>query len=90
MFSPSLCCQLEVPLLSAHQMKMTAAGHQREPDSPLTEISGEAEVESPVKTDQEVTYRDELLNKMYKFMGVVDTTIQHLQIKGLFILRLNV
>lgn len=66
---------------------MTAAGCLREPDSPLSETSREAEVESHVKTGQDVTYRDELLNKMYKFMGVVDTTVQHLQIKGLFILR---
>lgn len=63
-------------LLSAHQMKMTGAGYQSGADG---------EKESPVKSGGQFSFRDELLNRMYKILGVVDTTLQHLQIQGLLI-----
>lgn len=63
-------------LLSAHQMKMTGAGYQSRADG---------EKESPVKSSGQFSFRDELLNRMYKILGVIDTTLQHLQIEGLLI-----
>lgn len=41
--------------------------------------------ENDSKSGQEVIYRDELLNRIYKFMGVVETTLQDLQIQGVMI-----
>lgn len=77
--------QLEVPLLSARQAKMNGAGYQIRPDSTTTERSRAFIEESDVKSGQEFMYRDELLNRIYKFMGVVETTLQDLQIQGLMI-----
>lgn len=74
--------QLEVPLLSARQARMSGACYQTRPDSPTKERSAE---ESDGEAGQEFTYRDELLNRMYKFMGVIETTLQDLQIQGVVI-----
>lgn len=76
--------QLEVPLLSARQAKMNGAGYQTGPDSTTSERSRALE-ESDVKPGQEFTYRDELLNRIYKFMGVVEATLQDLHIQGMII-----
>lgn len=77
--------QLEVPLLSARQAKINGAGYQTGPDSTTTEKSGVFMKENDAKSGQEFTYRDELLNRIYKFMGVVETTLQDLQIQGVMI-----
>lgn len=69
-------------LLSAHQMKMTGSGYQSEAVSPQEETSGVGEEESSVKSSGQFTFRNEFLNRMYKFLGVIDTTLQHLQIQG--------
>lgn len=74
--------QLEVPLLSARQAKMNGACYQTRPDSTTTERNAE---ERDGKTAQEFTYRDELLNRIYKFMGVIEATLQDLQIQGVMI-----
>lgn len=77
--------QLEVPLLSARQAKINGAGYQTGPDSTTTKKSGVLMKENDAKSGQEFTYRDELLNRIYKFMGVVETTLQDLQIQGVMI-----
>lgn len=79
--------QLEVPLLSVRQAKMNGACYQTRPDSTTTEGSAAFTEESDGKSGQECTYRDELLNRIYKFMGVIETTLQDLQIQGLMILK---
>lgn len=79
--------QLEVPLLSARQAKMNGACYQTKPDSTTAERSAALTKESDGKSGQEFTYRDELLNRMYKFMSVIETTLQDLQIQGLMIYR---
>lgn len=75
-----LSCQVYIPLLSAHQMKMTSAGCQSREVSAQEETS---EKISPVKSKGQFTVRDELLNRTYKFLGVVNTTLQQLQTQGL-------
>ncbi|TKS80370.1 Dynein heavy chain 10, axonemal [Collichthys lucidus] len=56
-----------MPLLSAQQM-MTGTGYQSMADSP--------QEESPVKSNRQVTVRDELLNRACKFLGVINSTFQ--------------
>lgn len=75
--------QLEVPLLSARQAKMNGSCYQTRPDSTTLEMSAAFTGESDAKSSQEFTYRDELLNRIYKFMAVIETTLQDLQIQGL-------
>lgn len=76
-------CQVYIPLITAHQMKITGTGYESGAVSPQEETSGEGEEESPVKSSGQFTVRDELLNRMYKYLGMVNTTLQHLQIQGL-------
>lgn len=71
-------CQVEIPLLSAHQMKISGAGSKSGPVSPRDKTE-----KSPV--NPKFLCRDEVLNRTYKFLGVIDATLQHLQIQGLFI-----
>lgn len=73
-----------IPLLTAHQMQKIGVGYQRRKVSPQEDTSGEGEEETPVKSSGQVTIRDELLNRMHKFLGMLNTTIQQLQIQGLF------
>lgn len=47
------------------------------------ESGAEADEESPVKSSGQFSFRDDLLNRMYKFLGEVETTLQRLQIQGL-------
>ncbi|XP_035496799.2 dynein axonemal heavy chain 10-like [Scophthalmus maximus] len=54
-----------IPLLTAHQME--AAGR-------------EAGEDGSAKSREQVTSRDELLHRTYKFLGVTNTTLQQLQI----------
>lgn len=77
--------QLEVPLLSARQAKMNGAYYQTRPDSTTTQRSAAFTEESDGTSGQEITYRDELLNRIYKFMGVIETSLQDLHIQGLMI-----
>ncbi|XP_031164939.2 dynein heavy chain 10, axonemal [Sander lucioperca] len=70
-----------IPLITAHQMKITGTGYESGAVSPQEETSGEGEEESPVKSSGQFTVRDELLNRMYKYLGMVNTTLQHLQIQ---------
>lgn len=79
--------QLEVPLLSARQAKMNGACYQTRPDSTTTERSAAFTEESDGKSGQRFTYRDELLNRIYKFMGAIETTLQDLQIQGLMVFK---
>lgn len=65
-------------------MKITGAGYQSGTVSPQGETSGEGEKQSPGKSSGQFTVRDELLNRTYKFLGLINTTLQHLQIQGLF------
>lgn len=68
--------QVYMHLLSAQQM-MTGTGYQSMADSP--------QEESSVKSNRQVTVRDELLNRACKFLGVINSTFQRkLQIQGLF------
>lgn len=65
-------------------MRITGAGYQSEAVSPQEETSGEGDKESQVKLSGQFTVRDELLNSTHKFLGLVNTTLQQLQIQGLF------
>lgn len=69
---------MEIPLLSAHQMKISEAGSESGTVSPQDKTE-----KSPV--NPKFICRDEVLNRTYKFLGVIDGTLQHLQIQGLFI-----
>ncbi|XP_071339029.1 dynein axonemal heavy chain 10 [Trachinotus anak] len=68
-----------IPLLSVHQMKIVSSQE---------ETGGEGEEESSGKSSEQVTIRDELLNRMHKFLGVVNTTLQHLQIQDEIMLHI--
>ncbi|XP_044053526.1 dynein axonemal heavy chain 10 isoform X1 [Siniperca chuatsi] len=72
--------QVYIPLLTAHQMKITGAGYQSGRVSPQEETR-EGEAESPVKSSGQFPIRDELLNRTHKFLGLINTTLQHLQIQ---------
>lgn len=74
--SRTFSSQMHIPLLTAHQME--AAGR-------------EAGEDGSAKSREQVTSRDELLHRTYKFLGVTNTTLQQLQILGLFyiIMRLE-
>lgn len=73
-------------MLTAYQMKMTGAGYQSDSESQQEktgEEGEEVEEESPAKSSGPLVARDELLNRTYKFLGVINTTFQQLQIQGL-------
>ncbi|XP_031712248.1 dynein heavy chain 10, axonemal [Anarrhichthys ocellatus] len=70
-----------IPLITAHQMKITGAGYESRAVSPRGETSGAKEEKSPVKSSGQLTTRDELLNRLYKYSAMVQTTIQRLQIQ---------
>ncbi|XP_037633762.1 dynein heavy chain 10, axonemal [Sebastes umbrosus] len=70
-----------IPLITAHQMKITGAGYESGAASPQEETSGEGEKESPAMSSGQLTIRDELLNRTYKYLGMVNTTLQHLKIQ---------
>ncbi|KAK2837262.1 hypothetical protein Q5P01_014474 [Channa striata] len=65
-----------IPLLTAHQMKEIGGGYQSRAASP-SNLTGEEP--SPPKSSEQFTVRDELLHRTYKFLGVLNTTIQHLE-----------
>lgn len=60
-------------------MKMTKANHQ----GGLISDSGLAEEKNDEMANGQYSPRDELLTRTYKFLEVVNTTIQHLQIEGI-------
>lgn len=64
-------------------MAVTGAGDQSEEASPQQEIKGEAEAKSSVKTSGQFVIRDELLNRIHKCLGLLNTSLQHLQLEGL-------
>nr|XP_046243361.1 dynein axonemal heavy chain 10 [Scatophagus argus] len=70
---------VDVLLLAVHQMKMTGAGYQIETGSPQVKTSGKGGEESPAKSSGRFMVRDDVLNRMYKFLGVINTAFQHLQ-----------
>lgn len=75
-----ISCQVYIPLLTVHQMNATCGGYQSEHVSPHEAVTDE---ESSVKLSEQFTVRDELLNMTYKFLGLINTTIQQLKIQGL-------
>ena len=77
-------CQIYIPAITVHQIFDIWYGYQSEAASPQEETNGEADKESPVKSSELFTIRDELLNRTIKFLGLVNTTLQQLQIQGLF------
>ncbi|XP_042277329.1 dynein axonemal heavy chain 10 isoform X2 [Thunnus maccoyii] len=70
-----------IPAITVHQMRRTGAGYQSEAASPQEETNGEGDKESPAKSSEQFTIRDELLNRTIKFLGLVNTTLQQLQIQ---------
>ncbi|XP_060895064.1 dynein axonemal heavy chain 10 [Labrus mixtus] len=70
-----------ISLLTAHQMKITGAGYQSRTGSPHKELSPAAEKESRVESSGQLTVRDELLNRAHKYLGLINTTLTHLQIQ---------
>lgn len=65
-------------------MKITGAGYESGAVSPQEDSSGDGEEKSTVKSSGQFTIRNDLLNTTYKFLGMCNTTLQHLQIQGLF------
>lgn len=68
--------QVEIPLLSAYQMKMAGDAY------PVGEVGAGEEADEDFFG--QFSFCDELLNRMYKFMEVVQTTFQQLHIQGIF------
>lgn len=77
-------CQIYIPALTACQMRITGGGYQSKAVSTQEETSEESDKESPVKSSGQFTIRDELLNSTHKFLGLINRTLQQLQIQGLF------
>lgn len=67
-------CQVEMLLLSAHQMKMAGDVYQG------GAITANDEVDEELF--RQFSFCDELLNRIYKFLEVVNTTFQQLHIQG--------
>lgn len=63
-----------MPLLSAHQMKMAGDVY------PGGAITASDEVDEELF--RQFSFCDELLNRIYKFLEVVNTTFQQLHIQG--------
>lgn len=74
--------QVYLPMLMMHQMKVTGAGYQSQAASPQ-QNSVEGADKSPVKSTIRIPIRDELLNRTHKYLGLINTSLQHLQIQGL-------
>lgn len=72
-------------MFTAQQMKVTAGGgsHHKQ-NSPQKKISAGSKKGNLTKQYGEALVRDELLNRTHKFLGVVNSTLQKLQIEGLF------
>uniref|UniRef100_A0A3Q1G9E8 Dynein axonemal heavy chain 10 n=1 Tax=Acanthochromis polyacanthus TaxID=80966 RepID=A0A3Q1G9E8_9TELE len=70
-----------IPPLTAHQMTKAGGGYEKEEASPEKEASGEDEEKTPVKPSGQFKIRDELLHRMHKFLGVINTTLQSHQIE---------
>lgn len=67
--------QVEIPLLSAYQLKMAGDVY------PVGEVAAGEELDEDFFG--QFSFCDELLNRMYKFMEVVQTTFQQLHIQGI-------
>lgn len=67
-------------------MKVTGGGYQNGTVSSLEETSGEDKEESLPKSSKQFSVRDDLLNRTVKFLEVINTTLLHLKIQGLFYL----
>ena len=80
----SVSSQMYIPLLTGKRMEVTGAGSEAVPSH--KESSGEGEEDNLAKSSEQVMIRDELLNRTHKFLGLINTTLQHLQILGLFYL----
>ncbi|XP_058491324.1 dynein axonemal heavy chain 10 [Solea solea] len=76
-----------IPLLTVHQMKITGAGYQSESVSSQESTGGHGD-ESSAKSSHGVPMRDELLNRTHKFLGLINTSLQHLQIQDEFTLHI--
>ncbi|XP_024909460.1 dynein heavy chain 10, axonemal-like [Cynoglossus semilaevis] len=74
-----------LPMLMMHQMKVTGAGYQSQAASPQ-QNSVEGADKSPVKSTIRIPIRDELLNRTHKYLGLINTSLQHLQIQDDFTL----
>ncbi|XP_069379878.1 dynein axonemal heavy chain 10 isoform X1 [Paralichthys olivaceus] len=70
-----------ISLLTVQRMEVTGGGYQSEDVSSHKESSGEGEEENLAKSSEQVMIRDELLNITHKFFGLINTTLQHLQIQ---------
>lgn len=70
-----------MPLLSAHQMKMAKGVY------PGGAITASDEVDEELFG--QFSFCDELLNRIYKFLEVVNTTFQQLHIQGTLLTLLN-
>lgn len=79
----AVSCQVYIPLFTAQRTK-ARAGNQNQEESPLKEISEEAEDASQVNPSRPFMLRDDLLSRTHKFLGVVTSTLLKLQIAGLF------
>ncbi|XP_030593055.1 dynein heavy chain 10, axonemal isoform X2 [Archocentrus centrarchus] len=80
--------QVNIPMLTAHQMAVTGPGDQREELSPRQEMNREDEAKSSVLTNRQFLIRDELLNRSHKYLGLLNTTLQNLQFEDEILLHL--
>lgn len=74
-------------MLTANQMAVAGAGDQSEEVSHQEKMNGKSEsngTKSLVKPSGQFIIRDELLNRTHKLLGLLNTTLQHLQLEGLF------
>lgn len=70
-----------MPLLSVGQIKLSKRGQKQEAlSSEVCDVSAEGKVQlAPPEPFSTALVRDEFLNYSYKFMGLIDRTLQQLQ-----------
>lgn len=69
--------QVYIPSITAHQISRIGADFQ-------SRVCGDGQQENLKKLKERAMIRDELLHRTHKYLGVVNTSLQHLQIQGLF------
>lgn len=80
-----------IPMLTANQMAVAGAGDQSEEVSHQEKMNGKSEADetkSLVKPSGQFIIRDELLNRTHKHLGLLNTTLQHLQLEDGILLHI--
>lgn len=82
LYNFNIFVQMYIPLLTTMQMSSTGSDDLQKEDCSQKNISNDGEEEISVKSSGKFMLRDELLHRTHKFLGVVNTTLQRLQIEG--------